>query len=131
MINLVMLLCALSIVAERLGNVLKLELAQPRESRRARERRVQRAVLGASIVLSFLLKADFFAIMSQPQAPWETLGWMRPSDDGWVLNPAAASWATVLHATVGTVLTGIAMGFGSKFWHEVLHLVRSASTARR
>jgi type IV secretory pathway VirB2 component (pilin) len=37
----------------------------------------------------------------------------------------------LLHALVGTVVTGIALSFGSKFWHDVLDRVYGVRAAAR
>ncbi len=137
LINLLVLLSALSVAAERLANAFKLGNPQVRGSLRKasraaekeRERRINLAVLRVSLLLAFLVKADFFAILSQLEAPWETLGWVRPAADGWLESPALASWPRFLYATAGTMLTGAALGFGSKFWHDVLDIVYRARHA--
>jgi hypothetical protein len=136
-INLLVLLSALSVAAERLANALKLGNPKARGSRRnasraaekERERRINLAVLRVSLILAFLVKADFFAILSHLEAPWETLGWVRPAAEGWLKSPALASWSRFLYAAAGTMLTGAAMGFGSTFWHDVLDIVYRARHA--
>ena len=139
LINLIVLMSALSVAAERLANVLKLGNPDLRDSskkrsraeEKERERRIGIATLGVSVLLAMVVKADFFAILSHLEAPWDTLGWVRPSGTGWVRSPATGSLPQFLYAAGGTMLTGIAMGFGSKFWHDVLDIVyRSRDTVR-
>lgn len=72
-INLAALLSALSIAAERLANALKLSKPKVKEAKWKRERRINRAVLQVSVLLAFLVKADFFAILAHLEAPWDTL----------------------------------------------------------
>ena len=129
LINLVVLLSALSVAAERLANVLK--LAHPdlrRRQARAREEKpreqgIAQRALAASVVLALVMKADFFQIASHLDAPWDTLGWVPVPADGWTVS-------RLIHALVGTVVTGICLAFGSKFWHDVLDLLYATRGAR-
>jgi hypothetical protein len=145
LINLVVLMSTLSIAAERLTNAIKLRRADPdvlpirlrgrhgsRDSRRMHpgeekewERLVGHQALLVSILLAVLLKADFFEIVGNLNAPWDTLGWVRLSGSQMVRNPALDSLPRALYTLSGAILTGIAMGFGSKFWHDVLDIVYS------
>jgi len=122
LINLVVLLSVLSIAAERLANVWKLKHPDLRESKRAlsrsaekeRERQIGIRVLVVSLLLATAVKADFFAILSHLNAPWDTLGWSRDA----LIPPMK-----LLPTLAGTALTGISLGFGSKFWHDLLDAV--------
>lgn len=122
LINLLVLMSALSVAAERLANALKLRHPELRERRagargeKARERRIAQRALGASVVLAVVVKADFFAILAHLEAPWDTLGWVRPPEQGWTAG-------RLLHTLAGTIVTGISLGFGSKFWHDLLDLL--------
>ena len=128
LINLLVLMSALSIASERLANGMKLrdpELSEKKPGLRdekARERRIAQRALAASVVLAVLMKADFFEILSHLEAPWDTLGWVRPAEDGWTATRA-------LHTLGGTIVTGICLGFGSKFWHDLLDLQYGVRTA--
>jgi len=128
LVNLVVLLSALSVAAERLANGMKLGnpgLREKKESpaaEKARERGIALRALAASVALAVIVKADFFDILSHPEAPWDTLGWVRPAGDGWTVG-------RLLQALAGTIVTGIALSFGSKFWHDVLDLVYGVSAA--
>jgi type IV secretory pathway VirB2 component (pilin) len=125
-INLVVLLSVLSVAAERLANLVKPRHADLPESRgrasrageKERERRIGNRVLVVSVLLAVAVKADFFAIVSHLDAPWDTLGWTRKVPIG--------SPAELLTTIVGTILTGLSLGFGSKFWHDVLDIVYGA-----
>jgi type IV secretory pathway VirB2 component (pilin) len=126
MVNLLVLMGALSVAAERLANALKLghpDLRQPRRqasraAEKERERRIGNRVLVVSVLLAIGVKADFFAMMSHLEAPWETLGWSR--------GVPFASPLAVLSTIAGMILTGLALGFGSKFWHDALDVVGAA-----
>jgi hypothetical protein len=123
LMNFALLMTALSIAAERLANILKLRhpsLRGPgtrlgRREEKERERQIANRVLAVSVALAVLLKADFFAILSHLDAPWSTLGWTR--------DAAIRSPAQLVSTLGGTVLTGVSLGFGSKFWHDVLDIV--------
>ena len=122
LVNLLVLFSAMSVAAERLANWMKLGDADLREKKespaaeKARERAIALRALAASVALAVLVKADFFEILSHPEAPWDRLGWVRPAGDGWTPG-------RLLQALAGTIVTGIALSFGSKFWHDVLDLV--------
>ena len=122
LINLLVLLSALSIASERLANGMKLrdpELSEKKPGLRdekARERRIAQRALAASVVLAVLMKADFFEILSHLDAPWDTLGWVRPPEDDWTAS-------RFLQALAGTMVTGVSVAFGSKFWHDLLDLL--------
>ena len=122
LINLLVLLSALSVAAERLANAIKLGHTDLREKKgnpqeeKARERRIAVRALAASMALAVFMKADFFEILSHLEAPWDTLGWVRPAGDKWTLS-------LFLQALSGTMVTGISLAFGSKFWHDVLDRV--------
>jgi len=130
LINLLVLLSVLSIAAERLANLLKLTHPDLRESKRAlsraaekeRERRIGNRVLIVSLLLAAAVKADFFAILSHLDAPWDTLGWTR--------DPLTSP-AKLLSTLAGTALTGISLGFGSKFWHDMLDILYNARDGMR
>ena len=128
LINLLVLLSALSIASERLANALKLGHTDLRdkkgssEEEKARERRIALRALAASVALAVLMKADFFEILSHLEAPWDTLGWVRSTGEAWTVS-------RFLQALQGAIVTGISLAFGSKFWHDVLDLVYGVRAA--
>jgi hypothetical protein len=99
LINLLVLLSALSLAAERVTNVVKLRYESIRD------------------------KADFFEILGNLQAPWDTLGWAHMQAGELVRRSALTNLRQGLYALVGSVFTGLALGFGSKFWHDMLDIV--------
>lgn len=119
-INLLVLLSILSIVAERVANYIKLRdpalRAVDPASRKERERLIANRAMAVSIVLALLLKADFFEILANLDAPWGTLSWMR--------GPSPATPLPFVSALAGSALTGVSLGFGSRFWHEVVDAIR-------
>jgi hypothetical protein len=132
LINLLTLLTVLSIAAERATNVFKLRRPDLRSARKTeddekdRERQITQACVIVSIVLALLVKADFFEILVHLDAPWETLGWVRLQGAEWVRSPAASGLSQFLYALGGSAVTGVALGFGSKFWHDMLDIVLNA-----
>jgi hypothetical protein len=126
-INLFGLLTAFSIAAERLANVWKLRSPALRDrtatkaAEKDRESRITRRTLLVGIGLAIVLKANLFEIINNLNAPWDTIGWyrMEGSVGMWVPD----SFESVVYAVVGSAITGVALGFGSKFWHEILDIV--------
>ena len=121
LINLLVLLSALSMAAERLANLFK--PAGPGTDDRQHERRISRRVLAVSLVLALAVKADFFEILARLDAPWETLGWVSVTGSRWLPSGATATLPRFLYALGGTTITGLSLGFGSKFWHDILDIV--------
>ena len=123
LVNLFAILTALSLAAERITNIVKLRsksLRDKAEDEKDRERRITSRALLVSLAVALLVKADFFEILSRLDAPWETLGWARMQAGELVRTSAVSSVGKFAYAVVGCLLTGFAMGFGSKFWHDVL-----------
>jgi len=131
LINLFVLLSALSVAAERATNVLKLNREHLRNDRgtpegeKARERDIAWLTLGVSAVVAILMKANLFEILGRLDAPWATLGWAHLSGGGLVRAASITGPVSVLYAIGGSMLTAVALGFGSKFWHEMLDIVFS------
>ncbi len=129
LITLLTLLTVLSVASERITNLIKLrqkDLAErPVEpaAQRARESRIALRSMLVGICLSVLMKADMFQILTHLDNPWKTLGWVQVYRDNWVRTSASASFGTALYALGGCTITGIALGFGSKFWHDILSTV--------
>lgn len=125
-INILILLTVLSIAAERATNFFKLRKADLRESKgsdkgeKEREQRITVRSLLVGIAVAVLVKANLFEILTRVDAPWDTLGWLQQAETAWVPAAAAGSVGTASYAVMGCVLTGVALGFGSKFWHEIL-----------
>jgi hypothetical protein len=121
LINLLVMLSALSIAAERLANAVKLHDDRLRTSRpsvaeeKERERGIGHRVLVVSVALALLVKADLFQILAHLDAPWDTLGWAK--------GPSVSDAAQFFLSVAGSILTGCSLGFGSKFWHDVLDIV--------
>lgn len=125
-INILILLTVLSIAAERATNFIKLrntDLRNPKASdtgEKEREHRITLRSLVAGIAVAIIVKANLFEILTRIDAPWDTLGWFQQAESTWVPAAAAGSVGTAFYAVLGSALTGVALGFGSKFWHEVL-----------
>lgn len=125
-INLLLFLTTLSVAAERLTNVLKLRNPQLRSEKptkageKEREELITTRAVLVGIAVALALKADLLAVMRRLDAPWETIGWMQWHESMWVWAPETHDLLTLVYALLGSVVTGTALGFGSKFWHEVL-----------
>lgn len=135
LINLLVMLTALSIGAERLTNVIKLKIPTLRDRKsgedRAHESGVTTLTLLCCIGLALLVKANFFEILTNPDNPWRTLGWVQVRGTQWVRAAVTLNLGASLYAVAGCVVTGVALGFGSKFWHDVLGAVREVRSAGR
>ncbi len=139
LINLLALLTALSVPAERITNTWKLRLEvrdgglgrSTDADRRSREYGVSGRSLCVGVVVALVAKADLFAILDQLDAPWETLGWLQSQGTSWVRARATSGPGSLMHALAGCILTGVALGFGSKFWHDVLGTVYEARSRLR
>jgi len=136
-INLVILLSVLSLSAERLTNVFKMRSADLRirtndkSLEQEREQKIQIRSMLIGIGFAILVKADLFSILTHLDDPWTTIGWVRVSGSQWVQSVALQNLGAALYAVAGCVITGIAMGFGSKFWHEILEGVFELRTIAR
>ncbi len=141
LINVVAVLTILSIMAERATNLIKLGSPKLRcahehdgaskegepssaQEEKAREYAITGWAIGMGVAIALLLKADIFAILGNMQEPWKTLGWVHVDNYKWVRSAALATPRGLGYATAGCLLTGVALGFGSKFWHDVLGSVR-------
>jgi len=119
----VRILTALSLAAERITNIVKLrskDLRNKARDEKDRERQITNRALLVSLAVALLVKADFFEILSRLDAPWETLGWARMQAGELVRSSAVSGVGRFIYAVTGCLLTRCAMGFGSRFWHDVL-----------
>ena len=138
LINLIVVLTVLSVIAERATNLLKLRNQDLRMRKlveadeRVREYAITGRAVMIGIIVAILVKADFFQLVANLDSPWRTLGWVQVYDYHWSRSPATANIGTFLYALAGSVLTGVGLGFGSKFWHGVLGtMIEIRSMARK
>ena len=126
LINLIVLLTVMSVAAERATNLLKLRhndlrmRKSSKEEERAREYRISVRSFLVGLILAVLVKADFFEIMLHLDSPWRTLGWVQVHGYTWFRSAATSELGTIIYALAGCVITGAMLGFGSKFWHDIL-----------
>lgn len=136
-INLLLVMTVLSIGAERLTNIIKLRNKDIREKGRsaAKEKEREFAISGRSmvcgIILAVAVKADFFALLNSLEDPYKTLGWVRVENYKWMQSAATVSFAGFVYSLLGCVVTGVGLGFGSKFWHDILGIVQEVKDTRR
>ena len=135
LINLLVMFTALSVIAERATNLWKHrnpELGQQSgkyENDRVRESALTLRGIVAGIILALLLKADFFAIIANLENPWKTIGWIQAPD--WTRSPSTSSLTSFLYTAAGCVVMGLALGFGSKFWHDIVGTIYALRTRAR
>ena len=132
LINLLVLLTVLSVAVERVTNTLKLRrpamrlASKDKQAEKQREQEITQFSLAISVVFALLLKANLFEILSRLDAPWDTLGWARFGGTGLVRANVLTDLPSALYAVGGCIVTGIVLGFGSKFWHDMLDIVFNA-----
>jgi hypothetical protein len=137
LINLLVLLTILSVVAERTSNVIKFRKPELRNRKvdpteeRQREGAIQAQTLKIGIVIAIIAKADMFSMLAHLDDPWSTLGWVRVIGVQWFQSPATQNAGAILYTLGGCALTGLALGFGSKFWHDLLSTVFELRTMAR
>jgi hypothetical protein len=116
----------LSVVSERWTNYIKMKRSELRVKCKDKDedRNRQFKIMKKSVVLGFVvalaMKADMFAILGNADAPWETLGWVQMHGHRWVRSSAVANGGAIVRSLGGCLVTGAALTFGSKFWHDVL-----------
>jgi hypothetical protein len=126
LINLLTLLTALSLAAERITNLIKLGntglrvSALTQEGEKAREAAITRRGVFVGILLAVALKVDLVEVMRHADDPWQSIGWFSMEGQFWVAGAATDSIQATIAALLGCIATGCALGFGSKFWHELL-----------
>jgi hypothetical protein len=124
-INILTVLTVLSVAAERVTNVVKLRRDSSWKANDSRQREFlitwSSALVGIAIAIA--MKADLFAMLAHPDAPWSTLGWTQWNGTVWVRHPSVSSVSGVSQALLGSAMTGLSLGFGSTFWHDVLGIV--------
>jgi hypothetical protein len=136
-VNFLVLLTALSVAAERLTNLAKLRNPHLRnrtgegpDAKREYVMAVRTFLAGLLVALVF--KADLFEILANLDDPWQTMGWLQLHGSRWVPAPVSTNLGTAIYAVIGSLFTGVALGFGSKFWHDVLGTVYEVrDTARK
>ena len=132
LINLLVLLTVLSVVVERVTNTLKLRRPAMRQAsadegaEKQREQEISQFSLLVSVGFALLVKANLFEVLSRLDAPWDTLGWARFDGTGLVRASVLTDVPSALYAAGGCIITGVALGFGSKFWHDMLDIVFNA-----
>lgn len=129
LINLLVVLTVLSIVSERITNLLKLRHPQlnmralDEQGQRSREYAIGLRSIAVGIVVALAMKANFFELVANLEAPWKTFGWVQVNRTQWVQSAATNGSGPFFYTIAGCALTGAALGFGSKFWHDILGTV--------
>jgi len=137
LINLLVLFTILSLAAERATNVIKLKSNDLRmrkkdeDGMRKREQKINVRNILVNILFSLVIKANFFEVITHLSDPWKTIGWVQIQDNQWILSPVLDSLGMTLLALVGCLIMGISLGFGSKFWHDILGIVYEIRDMKR
>jgi hypothetical protein len=69
--------------------------------------------------------------MTHLDDPWHTLGWVTIQDHYWTRSQALQNFGAFLIALLGSCVTGLGLGFGNKFWHDILGVVYEVRDNRR
>jgi len=137
LINLLVLFTILSLAGERATNIIKLKSDELRVRKkdedgiRKREQKINIRNIIVNIFFSLIIKANFFEVITHLQDPWKTLGWIQLHDNQWVISPVLDSIGMTLLAIVGCIVMGISLGFGSKFWHDILGIIYEIRDMKR
>ena len=131
LINLLIVLTILSVAAERVTNLLKNrhpELkdrtsAKSMAKKQERDFRISLRAMGVGMIVALAVKANFFELLTHLDDPWSTFGWVQVKDHQWFQVAATRGVGNVIYAVIGCLLTGVTLGFGSKFWHDILGAV--------
>jgi DNA/RNA endonuclease G (NUC1) len=114
--TIVTILFALSMISERIANLIKLQFFETSkiqlrnyEQQRRHEKNTMWAAIACGTVTSFVAGADLFVLLSGHLAGFHAI----ISSKGWDLA----------QHLLGIVLTGFFVSLGSKFWHDVLDIV--------
>ena len=131
LINLLVVLTVLSVAAERVTNLLKNKNPELKDrstalsgvKKQERDFRISLRAVVVGTVIAVAVKANFFELLTHLDDPWSTFGWVQVKDHQWFRAAATRGVGNVVYTLVGCVLTGITLGFGSKFWHDILGAV--------
>jgi hypothetical protein len=136
-ISATLVLFILSLITEKVANFIKLHttrLSIPQDSllfETSRTRAIQKRTILIGIVIAVLCKANLFNIFN-PDTP---LFWVRSDlpiftnvDLGWNED---FGWTGFIGVIFGSVLTGLFLSFGSKFFHDLLDLLLEAKNLKR
>lgn len=130
-VNLLALMAVLSVACERITEILKLrgdkdkteDMLEEEKKTGARAYRFSLISFLLGIGVALLVKANFFEFMVNLRDPWATLGWVRLENYNWVRSPVTVDAGRFVYALIGCVVTGVGLGFGNKFWHDLLGTV--------
>ncbi|MEM8527363.1 MAG: hypothetical protein AAGG68_22170 [Bacteroidota bacterium] len=114
-VTVVVILFTLSLIAERIANLIKLHIPSLREKyqdttrEKIRERRVIWVAVGCGLVVASIAKADFFHLVNH-------------GDLSETYDPKLVP---------GIILTAFFISLGSKFWHDMLDIVMQFSNLKK
>lgn len=121
--TIVTILFALSLISERISNLIKLQFKryyiEPQNDveKKIKEKEIMWLALFSGLFVSFVSGADFFTLINEAKLiPISTLG--EPT----------APWPRTL---MGIFLSGVFISMGSRFWHDILDIVLEFSKLRK
>jgi hypothetical protein len=124
-VTIVTVLFALSLISERIANLIKLNTDHLGDKRynlkgeKRREKNIMLVAVACGIVTSTVAGADFFTLIDRGKLV-STLDVFGSAD---VL--------TISKVSLGFILSGFFVSMGSKFWHDVLDIVLQFSNLRK
>ena len=116
-VTIVVILFTLSLIAERIGNLIKLFFSSTRdrawteESEKRRELKVLIIALSSGMIVSAVAGADLFILIDKAK----------------LVNYPLKDWRSI----PGIVLSGFFISLGSKFWHDMLDIVLQFSELKK
>jgi len=144
----------LSLVAEKLADFLKLNNMSLRNKKKnhddekIRERDIVKRTILVGLIISFFLKADAIQMIVSGE-PGEVMGWQNvifyAENDVIELTGTNYNYYRALHGddfgatrmiftwlqlVLGMGISGAALSFGSKFWHDLIGLLYEIKDAR-
>ncbi len=125
LISITIIFLILSLMTEKITTLIKLHyrklgikrLTDEEEKERAKE--ITRYSLGIGIIVALSLKANIFAMIAS-STPGETLVWGSDKDK-----------FPLFLIILGSILTGVVLSLGSKFWQDLLDLLLETRNLKR
>ncbi|MFI5405628.1 MAG: hypothetical protein ACHQ1D_03855 [Nitrososphaerales archaeon] len=122
-ITIVTILFALSLISERISNLLKLQIKkfriEPSDEikKKEKERDIMWLALISGLFVSIVSGADFFTLINEAKLVS-------------IFNIGDPS-LPMLRTLMGIFLSGVFISMGSKFWHDILDIVLEFSNLRK
>ena len=128
-VTIITIMFTLSLISERLSNLIKLNWPRLREKRhnnsleKKRERDILLLALFCGLATALLAGADFFYLIENGKLYGIKMAG-SPTSNG-------TNNLDIGRSVVGCILTGLFISLGSKFWHDVLDIVLQFSNLQK